>query len=137
MIDPARQWMIYFGRGIKLIGRMVPHTKEEMKANPVLARIVQLQPCYELVDMKLPVQQGVMNVVAVQPIAGLCDPPLVRIDSSDPSPTIMLDELSDGDRDVMMERIRECTEHCTEMRARRSGITLAGANDVPKGNIKQ
>lgn len=133
MSDPSRQWMIYFGRGIKLIGRMVPHTRDEIKANPVLARIVQLQPCYELVDMKLPAQQGILNMVSVQPIAGLCDPPMVRIDSSDPSPTIMVEELSDGDRRMMMDRVRECVEHCDQLRAKRSGIEIVGADQLPKG----
>lgn len=133
MSDPSRQWMIYFGRGIKLIGRMVPHTRDEIKANPVLARIVQLQPCYELVDMKLPAQQGILNMVSVQPIAGLCDPPLVRIDSNDPSPTIMVEELSDGDQRMMMARVQECIEHCDQLRAKRSGIEIVGADQLPKG----
>lgn len=130
MINPADVWIIVLGRGIKLIGRMVPETiKDRAKQK---GSFVELQPCFELVDMKLPTQNGIVNMVSVQPIADIVDSPCVRLSLDDPSPTIMVDELSDTDRDVMKQRIRECLVHCDERRAARSGIVIAGKDQIPK-----
>ena len=129
-MNPADVWIIVLGRGIKLIGRMVPEMTEDRKKQK--GAYIELQPCFELVDMKLPTQGGIVNMVSVQPIADIIDAPLVRIPVDDPSPTIMVDELSDADRDVMKNRIKECIAHCTERRAARSGIVLAGKDQVPQ-----
>lgn len=112
-------WTIVYSAGRVFIGRMQP---DEQKTS------LMLRPAYELVDLKAPVSIDGQNyqmlaMCEVQPIAGCLFDVTIHVELQAYT-CIMLDELADGDRNMLKDKIGKLRGRLVELRAARSGIKL-------------
>jgi hypothetical protein len=120
-------WAIAYAGGRIFIGRMMAGKKEDTW--------LELMPAYELVDLKAPVgaEDGfrMLHMVEIQPIAGCLFDVSVKLELPVPI-VIMVEELADGDRNVLKDKIAKLRGRLLEMRVARSGIKLVGADEAPQ-----